>query len=1185
MKKTFKSLLVALLVLLAVAALTLVACDQTPDDAPHQHTFSSRWSSNDVEHWHAATCGHDETADLAAHDYGTDNVCDTCGYTKAPSGSDDPGSQGGGSQGSQGDDPAPNTVTVTFAINYSGGTNPSARTVAQGSSVILPGASRTGYAFDGWYTESSGGTLVGKEGASYVAKASVTLYAHWTADQQGGGQGGSDDPGSQGGGGSQGDDPAPNTVTVTFAINYSGGTNPSARTVAQGSSVILPGASRTGYAFDGWYTESSGGTLVGKEGASYVAKASVTLYAHWTADQQGGGQGGSDDPGSQGGGGSQGDDPAPNTVTVTFAINYSGGTNPSARTVAQGSSVILPGASRTGYAFDGWYTESSGGTLVGKEGASYVAKASVTLYAHWTANQQGGSGSQGGGSQGGNDTPSDTSQFDFEPCDGGYSIRADSVIDPNITIPSIYNGQPVVSIGDYAFDNCWKLTSITIPSTVTSIGDYAFLDCYDLQTVTFEGDSQLQSIGDYAFDNCWKLTSITIPSTVTSIGERAFSGCSALQTVIFAGDSQLQSIGGWAFYGCSSLTEITIPSTVTSIFAESFRGCSNLQTVTFEGDSQLQSIGGWAFYGCSSLTEITIPNNVTSIYDSAFSGCTNLTTVNWNATNCTSVGKFGYSSLDHEYYDNTPFKGCKSLATVTVGANVKFIPSDTFYFCTSLNTVNITNIDAWCNIDFEASNANPLYYAGNLYLNGYLAVSVTIPTEITQIKPYIFYGCTSLQEVTIPENVTSIGDNAFFGCNNLHKVNILDFAAWYNIDFSNGYSNPLSNRAEIYYEGSPVVNVTIPTEITQIKPYIFRGCTSLQEITISEQVTSIGNNAFAGCSNLTTVNWNATNCTSVGKYGDNDYTIFTGCKHLTMVNIGNNVINIPAYAFYNECGSLRWQEITIPANVTCIGEKAFSHGNITFADGCQLDSISAFYGLKGLQSLNNIPAKVTSIGYNAFVGCSNLIAVTFADGSLLKSIGIGAFMNCTRLQEITIPASVTSINVDTFYGCSNLTTVTFAEGSLLKNIGIEAFKDCTRLQEITIPACVTSIYAGAFVSCSNLATVTFAEDSQLNNIYNDAFYDCSQLTSITIPSTVTSIGQYAFWDCNNLKTVYYGGSQTQWKTIRIDNTNYVLRDATTYYYSADKPDGSELPVSSYWHWVNGKPTVWKEEDQLNLCKQ
>ena len=65
----------------------------------------------------------------------------------------------------------------------------------------------------------------------------------------------------------------------------------------------------------------------------------------------------------------------------------------------------------------------------------------------------------------------------------------------------------VTSIRDYAFDNCYGLTSVTIPGSVTSIGDWAFYNCFGLTSVTI--GKSVTSIGDYAFDYCTGLTSVT----------------------------------------------------------------------------------------------------------------------------------------------------------------------------------------------------------------------------------------------------------------------------------------------------------------------------------------------------------------------------------------------------------------------------------------------------------------------------------------------------------------------------------------------------------------------------------------------------------------------------------------------------------------------------------------------------
>ncbi len=204
----------------------------------------------------------------------------------------------------------------------------------------------------------------------------------------------------------------------------------------------------------------------------------------------------------------------------------------------------------------------------------------------------------------------------------------------------------VTIIGDYAFEDCPGLTSVTIPDSVTSIGDCAFEDCPGLTSVTIP--DSVTSIGDCAFFYCTGLTSITIPDSVTSIGENAFVGCTGLTTVnwnatectsagssscpIFAdcsnratvniGDN-VKIIPSYAFSCCPGLTSITIGDSVTSIGEEAFSGCKGLTSVTIP--DSVTSIDDYAFDGCSGLTSVTIPDSVESIGSWAFDGCRNLT--------------------------------------------------------------------------------------------------------------------------------------------------------------------------------------------------------------------------------------------------------------------------------------------------------------------------------------------------------------------------------------------------------------------------------------------------------------------------------------------------------------------------------------------------------------------------------
>jgi hypothetical protein len=148
----------------------------------------------------------------------------------------------------------------------------------------------------------------------------------------------------------------------------------------------------------------------------------------------------------------------------------------------------------------------------------------------------------------------------------------------------------VTSIGDYAFEGCGGLTSVTIPGSVTNIGLQAFSDCLSLTNATIANG--VTSIGDYAFESCTSLTSVTIPRSVTSIGLGPFEFCRSLTSVTIPGN--VTSIGNYAFYGCG-LTNVTIPDGVISIGAYAFAECNLLNSI-ITIPSSVTWIGSRAFY-------------------------------------------------------------------------------------------------------------------------------------------------------------------------------------------------------------------------------------------------------------------------------------------------------------------------------------------------------------------------------------------------------------------------------------------------------------------------------------------------------------------------------------------------------------------------------------------------------------
>ena len=347
-----------------------------------------------------------------------------------------------------------------------------------------------------------------------------------------------------------------------------------------------------------------------------------------------------------------------------------------------------------------------------------------------------------------------------------------------LTIPSTYRGLPVVSISDFAFKDCSKLTSVTIPDSVTTIWINAFSGCSNLTSVTIP--NSVTSIGIGAFYGCISLVSIEIPDSVTSIGSNAFKNCSSLTSItignsetridydVFYGTAYYNDTANWengvlyideclikaetslsgaytvkdgtrliamqAFMDCSKLTSVTIPDGVTSIGNAAFRGCSSLTSVTIP--DSVDSISGYAFYDCSSLTSVTIPYSVTSVGDYAFDGTAYYkNTANWEngvlyIDKCLIQAKTSLSGA-YTIEDGTICIACKA-----------------FYDCSKLTSVTIP---------YSVTSIGPAAFCGCRRLE-----SVTIPDGVTSINESSFYDCVSLTSLTIPDGLTNVSSNWVF---------------------------------------------------------------------------------------------------------------------------------------------------------------------------------------------------------------------------------------------------------------------------------------------------------------------------------------------------------------------------------------------------------------------------------------
>ena len=343
-----------------------------------------------------------------------------------------------------------------------------------------------------------------------------------------------------------------------------------------------------------------------------------------------------------------------------------------------------------------------------------------------------------------------------------------------------------------------------------------------------------------------------------------------------------------------------------------------------------------------------------------------------------------------------------------------------------------------------------------------------------------------------------------------------------------------SSVAPWYSNRTKILSAVVEPGVESVGNYAFYACLKLASVSLPGGVKSIGESAFQDCAKLTAVEI-PEGVTSI------DYQTFYGCSSLTSVTIPDSVTSIGGDAF-NGCSNLT--SVMIPGSVTSIGGDAFRDcdglTSVTIPEGVTSIGGGAFEDCSNLINVT-IPKGVTKIGIYAFYACSSLTSVTIPEG--VTDIGDATFMYCSNLTDVTIPGSVTSIGEFAFEGCNSLINMTIPES--VTSISGYAFSGCGSLTSVTIPGRVTGIGGYAFFGCSNLTDVTILEG--VIGIGGYAFGGCRSLTSVTIPRSVTSISEGAFDVCNQLKDVYYGGSDTQWKRVRIGDSNNCLTGATIHY--------------------------------------
>ena len=332
-----------------------------------------------------------------------------------------------------------------------------------------------------------------------------------------------------------------------------------------------------------------------------------------------------------------------------------------------------------------------------------------------------------------------------------------------------------------------------------------------------------------------------------------------------------------------------------------------------------------AFYLCGDLTSVVMPNTITAIADD----------VDPNA-------------------DAGVFYRCSSLEKVILSKNLAVIPSMTFYGCSSLSSIDLSNVTE----------------VGGSAFSGCTSLTSAELPQATSISDYAFSGCSSLASVDLSQ-ATSISDYAFSGCTSLASVELPQASYIGNAAFEECSSLTSADLPEVteiglaaFEECSSLTSADLP-QVTEIGGWAFNYCTSLASVEIP-QATTIGDAAFQECISLKSIKLSY-GISILGEY------LFYDCVSLTEMDIPRSVSTIEKACFYM-CNNIK--EIYLPYNVSEIGEYAFyAHGLKTVTcespvpPTCLNNSFIGGYG-----TVLNVPIG-SAEAYRFSVGWSNFATI------------------------------------------------------------------------------------------------------------------------------------------------------------------------------------------------------------------
>lgn len=367
----------------------------------------------------------------------------------------------------------------------------------------------------------------------------------------------------------------------------------------------------------------------------------------------------------------------------------------------------------------------------------------------------------------------------------------------------------------------------------------------------------------------------------------------------------------------------------------------------------------------------------------------------------------------------------------------------------------------YSNLDFDIEENRVMHYHGkdkvvvvpngieelesSSFWDNQFIEEVILPDSLTNMGGDTFYNCKNLKKINIPKNVNLMGNNPFAGCPLVEVKNESPFFI-----YENGALYTRDKETMIYcsIKGEEDTFI-IPNTVKVICKHTFFLCNRFTKIVLPESLEKMENNPFSGCSKLELENHSKA-------YFIKDDVIYNGFK-TAVIGALNKIVS----------------------------------ERLVLLEGIKTINRNSFWNCKGIKTIV-LPESLVDIGYNPFVGCSN---IHFETHSPRFKVLDDVLYNFDESKIICYPAwkavghiklkeSVITLERGAFSGCDKMTVLDLHNVNIVNK---SCFTNCSSLTELYCSDLITYIGEWAFAYCSSLNEVSVCNDTIVDN---NAFSNC-----------------------------------------------------------------------------------------------